>query len=267
MAAAALGGQGSWNALPPTPKLPEPDQVTWVEVGGARLFCAGFGAGPPVLLLHGGGAHSGYWGDVIPLLAPHALVLALDTRGHGRSTLGAGGLSYPRIADDAVAVLAQLGLGAAALVGWSDGGIAGLDLAMRAPERLTRLFTFGANVNRAGGRPDARAHTTVLAFEARFAPEYASLAPYPADFARLQLALRQMWRTGPNYAWDRVRGIRVPTTVSDGEYDEYIRPEHTRSIAAAIPGARLLIQPGVSHFAMLQQPHAFAAEVLEFLRA
>jgi pimeloyl-ACP methyl ester carboxylesterase len=75
-----------------------------------------------------------------------------------------------------------------------------------------------------------------------------------------------MWETLPAFTAEELRSIRVPTTIADGEYDEGIRPEHNRYLAATIPGARLVILPNVSHFAMLQNPAEFNAAVIEFLR-
>jgi len=75
-----------------------------------------------------------------------------------------------------------------------------------------------------------------------------------------------MWGTLPQITAAELRTIRVPTIVADGEYDEFIKPEHTRYIAAQIPGARLVIIPNTSHFAMIQDPQAFGAAVLEFLQ-
>jgi pimeloyl-ACP methyl ester carboxylesterase len=79
-------------------------------------------------------------------------------------------------------------------------------------------------------------------------------------------AVMKMWYSLPAYTADQLRSIAVPTTIADGEYDEAIRPEHVRYMAATIPHARLVIMPGVSHFAMLQDPKVFGAAVLEFLR-
>ena len=93
------------------------------------------------------------------------------------------------------------------------------------------------------------------------------MSPRPDGFDRLRHALQQMWRSGPDYSPAQLAGIRAPTTIAAGEHDEFIAAAHTRTLAAAIPGASLLIQPGVSHFAMLQDPQQFAADVMRFLAA
>jgi pimeloyl-ACP methyl ester carboxylesterase len=74
-----------------------------------------------------------------------------------------------------------------------------------------------------------------------------------------------MWRTEPNFSKKQLAQIRCRVVVSDGEHDEIIKPEHTRQIAATIPGARLVIQRNVSHFAMLQDPSQFNSALSAFL--
>jgi pimeloyl-ACP methyl ester carboxylesterase len=74
-----------------------------------------------------------------------------------------------------------------------------------------------------------------------------------------------MWGSLPQITTAQLNSIRIPTTIAAGQYDEFIKPEHTRYIAAQIPGARLVILPNSSHFAMIQEPEAFSRAVLEFL--
>jgi pimeloyl-ACP methyl ester carboxylesterase len=74
-----------------------------------------------------------------------------------------------------------------------------------------------------------------------------------------------MWRTEPNFTKQKLATVKIPTTVSDGEYDEIIKLDHTKELARAIPGARLAIQPEVSHFAMLQNAAQFNKALVDFL--
>jgi pimeloyl-ACP methyl ester carboxylesterase len=74
-----------------------------------------------------------------------------------------------------------------------------------------------------------------------------------------------MWRTQPNFTKEQLRSLKVATAISDGDHDEIIKLDHTRMIASEIPGAQLVIQPGVSHFAMLQNPDQFNKAVIDFL--
>jgi len=95
--------------------------------------------------------------------------------------------------------------------------------------------------------------------------EYRSLSPTPDRWDAFNANANKMWETLPAFAAAQLRSIRVPTTIADGEYDEGIKPEHIRYLAATIPRAKLVILPNVSHFAMLQNPAAFNGAVLDCL--
>jgi poly(3-hydroxybutyrate) depolymerase len=152
-----------WQTLPPTPALPEGTHGHTVAVDGARLWYATWGTPSkrtPVVLLHGGKGNSNYFGDLIPILTAHGYrVIAMDSRGHGRSTRTDEPMTYHLMAEDVVHLLDALHLPRVSLVGWSDGGIIGIDMGLNHPDRVARLFAFGANVNLAGERDDVLACT------------------------------------------------------------------------------------------------------------
>jgi pimeloyl-ACP methyl ester carboxylesterase len=239
-------------------------------IGGAQLWYAEWGAnnkGVPVLLLHGGALNSNYFGLLVPTLVKHGYrVIAMDSRGQGRSARAKGPITYHLMATDVVELLDLLHLRRVSLVGWSDGGIIGLDLAINHPERLQRLFAFGANADVSGVYEHAEQAPVVVAFLARAKEEYRQLSPTPNDWESFQATMGEMWRTLPDFTPEQLQSIRVSTTIADGEHEEIVKPEHTRYLAATIPNARLVILPNVSHFAILQDPGAFSAAVLDFLR-
>jgi pimeloyl-ACP methyl ester carboxylesterase len=169
------------------------------------------------------------------------------------------------MADDYLALLGHLKIDSVALVGWSDGGIIGLDIAIRHPERLTRLFAFAANYTPAGVNEAVANDPTFNAYIARAGEDYARLSPTSKEFDAFVEQISKMWATEPNYTQDRLRGITVPTVIFDGDHDEAIKPEHTAEMAELIPGAKLVIMKDASHFAMWQKPKEFNATVLEFL--
>ena len=257
-----------WETLPPTPRLPRPVRSGLVSANGARLFYAQYGPqhAPHVLLLHGGMGSSNYWGHLIEALSPAHAVTALDTRGHGRSPFVPGAAyTYKLLADDAAAALAALGVPSAAVVGWSDGAIAALQMAVNHPARVTRVFAFGGNITLGGYKPNGSSAPVFVAYVRRCRAEYAELAPHPEQWQALLRAMGPMWRTVPGMARPLLAALRVPVTVSDGEHDEIIKREHSEMMARLIPGARLRMLPEVSHFAMLQKPDDFNRAVIEFL--
>jgi pimeloyl-ACP methyl ester carboxylesterase len=265
MAAKAATADAPWLTLPPTPALSTPTRSDVAAVNGTKIFFAQFGAGEPVLLLHGGLGSSNHFGHQIPELARHFSVIAMDTRGHGRSPVTSAAFGYRLFAEDVVALLGHLGIARASLVGWSDGAVTGLHLAMTRPERVAKLFAFGANSTLDGLKPHGARSPVFVAYAQRCQAEYRQLSPRPEKWPQLVDGLRAMWRSQPSFSKAQLAGITAPTAVSDGDYDEIIKREHTVAMSRQIPGARLVMLPRVSHFAMLQNPTQFNAALLNFL--
>jgi pimeloyl-ACP methyl ester carboxylesterase len=255
-----------WQTLPMPPPLPAAKAKGEVVHDGASIHYAVYGSGPPVVLLHGGLANSDYWGAQVPALvrAGRQAVL-IDSRGHGRSTRDARPYSYELMASDVLAVMDALKLRRAAVVGWSDGAIIGLVLALHHPERLTRVMAFAANMDPSGVKPDTEANPTFASFERRAAGQYARLSPTPNDFPAFKKAIETLWAGQPNYSARDLARIRTPVAIVDGDHDEAIKRSHTEYLARSIPRARLVILAHASHFAMLQQPAEFNAAMIGFL--
>jgi len=253
-----------WTTLPATPALPRAAQSGFAPVNGIRMWYAVFGSGEPVVLLHGGLANANYWGNQVPLLSRQHEVIVMDSRGHGRSSRDARPFGYDLMASDVLGVLDYLQVRKAAIVGWSDGAIIGLDIAIHHPERLTRLFAFAANSD-PGGVKDVNRSPTFTVFEARAGREYAALSPTPRAYKAFLAQITRMWDTEPHFTNAQLGGIRVPVWIVDGDHDEAIKRENTLYIADHIPNACLLIQPGVSHFSFLQDPEQFTRDVEHFL--
>ena len=258
-----------WETLPPMPRLPPGTVGRHLEIQGARIWYAEWGkksSRPPVLLLHGGFGNSNYFGHLIPVLVAHGYrVIAMDSRGHGRSTRDDAPMSYHLMAGDVIGLLDHLGIPRVNLVGWSDGGCTGFDLALNHPDRLAGLFAFGANADVSGDREGFDKTPVFAAYLKRTPEEYRKLSPTPGRWDEFSAAVGKMWDTLPAFTAAELRSIKVPTVIADGEYDEAIKQSHDRYMADTIPGARLEILPNVSHFAMLQNPAEFNAAVLDFL--
>ena len=254
-----------WLVLPPTPELPPAVHSGWAPVDGIRIWYAEYGRGEPVLLLHGGLANSQYWGNQVRALMGHYRVIVMDSRGHGRSTRDAQPFGYDLMAKDAIGLLDYLKIKRVALVGWSDGAIIGLDIAMHHPERLSKLFAFAANYDPAGVA-DVGASPVFTAFEARAGREYAALSPTPHDYGAFLKAITAMWAHEPNWRKSDLARITVPTWIVDADHDEAITHDQPRTMADWIPNAGLLIEPDVSHFAFLQDPDQFTRDVEHFLQ-
>ena len=257
-------GAPQWLTLPPTPDLPAAVQSGTAAVNGIRIWYATFGHGEPVILLHGGLANANYWGNLVRALDGRYQVIVMDSRGHGRSTRDATPYGYDLMASDVIGLMDFLKVRKAAVVGWSDGAIIGLDIAMKYPERLTKLFAFAANSDPSGVADIA--HSPVFnAFIARAEAEYGKLSPTPNDYKSFLAQIEKMWESQPNWTADQLHVIAVPTWIVDGDHDEAIKRENTEFMAAQIPGSGLLLQPEASHFSFLQDSRQFDADVLHFL--
>jgi len=256
-----------WQTLPTPAPLPRAALSGYVTHDGARIYYATYGTGKPVILLHGGLANSEYWGNQVPVLARAGYrSILIDSRGHGRSTRDGRPYTYELMASDVVSVMDALKIRRAAVVGWSDGAILGLVMALKDPDRLTRVFAFAANMDPSGVNPGVATNTTFAHYEADAAKAYARLSPTPNGFADFQAAINRMWDTEPNYKAADLARIATPTAIVDGDHDEAILRAHTEYLARAIPGAQLILLPGVSHFAMLQDPGLFDRAMLHFLK-
>jgi pimeloyl-ACP methyl ester carboxylesterase len=247
------------------PALPIPTEQGHVAHDGAKIWYATYGAGTPVILLHGGLGHSGNWGHQVPaLLAAGRRVILIDSRGHGRSTRDARPFKYQLMASDVLAVMDHLGVDRSAFVGWSDGACTSLILAMTAPERVAGVFFFACNMDPSGTKEITPSKLLGRCLN-RHAMDYARLSATPAEFAAFGDAVSRMMETEPNYSAADLGRIRVPVAIVLGEHDEFIKREHAEYLARVIPGAELSILAGVSHFAPLQRPGMFNAAVLAFL--
>jgi pimeloyl-ACP methyl ester carboxylesterase len=256
-----------WQTLPSPATLPPFDLEGRVTHAGARIWFATIGQGSPVILLHGGDASSDYWGDQVPaLLASGRRVILIDSRGHGRSTRDARPLGYELMESDVIAVMDALSLQKADVVGWSDGAILGLIMAMKHPSRVSRVFAFGANMDLHGFNPLGAVSPIIPKVAAALAANYTRLSETPDGYRALSRDVLAMQLREPNYAPQDLAAIRGPSiAIVDGEHEEFILRQHTEYLARTIPGATLIILPGGSHFAPLQVPDAFNAAMIDFL--
>ena len=268
LVASAAAERPRWETLPSPPPMPAAASTGFVDTrDGAKIYYATYGKadGPPVILLHGGLGNSDHFGFQLPPLVDTHRVIAIDSRGQGRSTLGKGTkLSYHVMASDVLAVMDHLQLAKAAFVGWSDGGAIALDLAIHHPKRVHRLFVFGTNYHASGSKPKKRS-STFAAYAVRCKREYMKLSKTPRAYDATVAALLPIWRSKGGLSKDELRAIRVPTVVAAGEHDEIIRLDHIREMAQLIPNAKLVIFEDTSHFALWQDPRAFNAALREFL--
>jgi pimeloyl-ACP methyl ester carboxylesterase len=214
----------------------------YTGVGAIPLHYETFGSGPPVLVLHGGLGSAADMRHQIRALADTHFVIAPDLPGNGLSGDEPTPLSYAVMANDMVGLLDALSIPRVDIVGWSDGGIVGLELAMHHPMRVRRLVAIGAN----------------------FDPDGLSGQPSLDNLPERSRKVVEMWRTQPRLTKAMLGTIHAPTLIMAGEFD-LIRRAHTDALARAIPNAEEYIIPGADHRAPLTQPDEVNTQISAFL--
>jgi len=256
-----------WQTLPEPAPMPKADESGYAPVNGIEMYYAVFGKGDPVLLIHGGLGHADIWASQVATLSKTHKVIIADSRGHGRSTRTEEPFGYDLMASDYLALLDHLKIDKTALVGWSDGGIIGIDIALHHPERLTKVFAQAANVTTDGVDPGVLTNKTFAAYIDRSGRDYKKLSKTPDQYDAFVAQISKMWETQPNWSKEELAKITTPIAVVAGDHDEAIKREHTDYMASVIPGAKEIILPNASHFAMLQAPDEYSQAVLDFIDA
>jgi pimeloyl-ACP methyl ester carboxylesterase len=249
--AAWLGARMPHAEAPPRPR----EGGAYAPVRDVRMYyeVRGPAGGQPLLVLHGGGVRLERMDAQATFFSKEFRVIVPEQIGHGRTSDAPRAYRFDDMADDTVALLDRLGVKARVdCLGWSDGGIVCLDLAIRHPERVLRLAVSGASFRTDGLVAPAQAWV-----------EHARGQDLMPDAPAVGDKVLAMWRTQPMWTQADLARIDAPVLVLAGEKD-MVRADHTRALAAAIPRARVVIVPGASHSLPSEKPETFNAEVDAF---
>ena len=253
----------------PIQEIPNRPKGEYATVNGIKMYYEILGKGEPLLLIHGGSATIESWFEQLPELTKSFRVIAPDSRGHGRTQDSTNALSYKLMASDFAALLKQLKINNAIVVGWSDGGIIGLDLAMNHPTLVKKLVAIGTNFRADGMSDEVKAGLSAAGpnDHPQFLVEgYKALSPdgpehWPIIFAKL----KDMWLTQPNYTETDLKKIQCPTLVMVGDRD-IVRPEHSAKLFQSISNAQLCVIPGASHYVPVEKPKLVNEMIAQFLK-
>jgi len=214
------------------------------------------GDGFPLILLHGNGEDSTYFAHQMDSFSRHFRVLAIDTRGHGKTARGESGFSIRQFAEDLLGFMDRCHLEKAHILGFSDGGNIAMVFAMKHPERVEKLILNGANLDASGVK---RTVQIPIEIGYRLARLFARKNPEAGKKAEM-LGLMV---NDPDVKPEELTCIQCPTLIIAGDRD-MIKDEHSRLIARSIPGAEMVVIPG-NHFIADQNPESFNEAVLRFL--
>ncbi|WP_225732942.1 alpha/beta fold hydrolase [Pseudoclavibacter sp. CFCC 11306] len=243
---------------------------------------AGSAERAPMLLLHGGFCSLESLRPQADALAAEHRVLAFERPGHGRSADVPEAFDYDRGVDDVLAYLDAMGVDQAHVVGYSDGAIIGLLLAMRHPQRVHSLVAISANLDpsafdmddEAGSSPEPEPESQPEPEPQQEQPTvepgserdwYQRLSPDGPEHVDVVLdKLMELWRTEPHIAAADLGAVTAPTLVMAADRDA-VPVEHTLLIAKSIPGAQLCIVPGATHALVAERPELISTVIGDFL--
>ncbi|UMY64575.1 MULTISPECIES: alpha/beta fold hydrolase [unclassified Flavobacterium] len=227
----------------------------FVEANGAQLYYEVYGEGEPLLMLHGNGQAMSSFVNQLEPFAKKFKVILVDCRARGNSSYPPGvPLNFDLLADDIAAFMDKIQVPKAHILGWSDGGIIGIVMALRHPEKVDRLVAMGANIFPEGVFGLDLMKEQVAIWEKENTDHHLDLA---IDLLKLDMLY-------PQLTFEQLGAITSKTLIMAGDHDE-IQPEHTLKMYQAIPDAELAILPDSSHFVPQQNPELFNATVMRFL--
>ncbi len=246
--------------------------MSYLPVKGLQVYYVMKGKGEPVLLLHGGLGTVEDFAPQIPVLAEHFQIFAFERSGHGHTADTAEPFGYDVMAKQTVAFIEALGLGATNLVGWSDGAIVALLVAISRPELVRSLVLVSGNFNTSGLTTQAR-HWIESATPESFRKEEPTLAERydnatpdgPAHFSTLLEKTKKLWLNEPDIKREELGGIKVPALVMAAD-KEMVPIEHTIELFRAMKDGQLCIIPGATHFLLSEKPDMVNSIILDFLR-
>lgn len=241
-----------------------PKAGTYYDVNGIKMYCETYGEGQPLLLIHGNGGSIVDFSKQIPFFSKHYKVIVADSRAQGKSTDKGEALTYEMMADDYAALLQKMKIDSAFVIGWSDGGINGLLLSMRHPEKVKKLIVTGANLRPDSTAVQADVFKRVSANYTKFKEIFANKKD-KTDLDYTVLKLKRLLSEQPNIAPKALQSIKVPVLVVGGDYD-VIKPEHTLEIFRNIPKANLWILPDSGHSTLVVYTDEFNVKADTFFK-
>ncbi|OXB02803.1 alpha/beta fold hydrolase [Flavobacterium pectinovorum] len=234
----------------------------FTEINGAKIYYEEYGKGEPLLLIHGNGGSIESMGNQIDYFKSKYRVIVADNRGQGKSELKTDSLTYVQITNDIEELVNRLKLDSISIIGWSDGGIVGLQMGISGKSKIKKIVAMGANL-----RPDATAVNSWATNDVQNMRKMIVSKIKAKDTSEnwnLQKQLAGLLVDQPNIATKDLSKIKAKVLIIAGDKD-IIKNEHSVEIFENIPKAQLCIMPGETHFAPASSPEVFNALANKFL--
>jgi len=223
---------------------------------GVRLYYEVYGKGEPLLVIHGNGGSIGTLKAQISYFSKKYMVIAMDSRDHGKSDDPVGALKFETMTDDLAALLDHLHVGPAYILGWSDGGIEALLLGIRHPEKVKMIAAMAANIFPEGLAPEVAA-----LFTTEPPPRAPGEHPDPKEVRQERVSALD--RNEPHIKPEALEAIKAPTLILASDHDA-ISDDHTLLIYHHIPNSQLAIFPNATHMIPYDDPELFNGTVERF---
>lgn len=236
----------------------------FADIRGFKMYYEVYGKGEPLLIIHGNGGSINNFLYQIPYFAKNYQVVIADSRAQGKSVDAKDSLSYEMMADDLNALLDQLHLQSCYVIGWSDGGINGLLLAARHPEKVKKLAITGANLWPDTTAVDPFVYHAVIKMNMAMTDSLKKTKA-PSVQMKNQLKLLHLLSYEPHIKAEDLHKITCPTLVIGGDHD-VIRTQHTMLIAEAVPNSYLWIIPNSGHSTPIYKREQFDEVVSDFFK-
>jgi pimeloyl-ACP methyl ester carboxylesterase len=230
----------------------------YYSVRGINIYTEQYGSGKPLLLIHGNGGSIHSMSSVIPFFSKKYRVIAADSRAQGKTVDPSDSLSFEMIADDEAALLDQLHIDSAYVIGWSDGGIVALVMAMRHPGKVIKLASTGANL-----WPDSTALIPPVWKEEKEYYDKHSSEIWKTSKEKNDWKIFMLDWLQPNIELSALKAIKCPSLIISGDND-LIRLEHTIKIYQHIPRAYLWVLPDSGHGTLEEHTDEFDKKVNDF---
>jgi pimeloyl-ACP methyl ester carboxylesterase len=246
----------------------------YVDVNDIKVYFETYGEGEPLLLLHGNSGSIENFIYQIPELSKHFKVIAVDSRAQGRTTDSDQEITYALMASDMSELIDKLNLGRVNVVGWSDGGNIGLELAFAHPEKVLKVVTFGANYTYENWM--APADSVVMDkgdpliiktsdMMKKYSTALERLSPDKQRIPIIKKKLEDLMSKNPNFTKDQLKTIDVPFLIVAGDHD-VISLDQTISLFTTLRRSQLFIVPHASHIVPAENPELINSEVVRFLK-
>lgn len=244
-----------------TPYGNNADAGKYLQVNGINMYYETYGTGAPMVLIHGNGGNIASMANQIEYFKNKYRIIVADSRAQGKSQEGSGPLTYEQITDDWSALLDSLHIDSAYIIGWSDGGIESLLMAIRHPSKVKMMAIMGANL-----QPDSSAVYTwavkMVQRNERYLDSMIARKDTAYNYA-LYKKLNDLLGKQPHISLTQLQTITAPTLVMGGDKD-VIKEEHTLQIYQNLQKAWLCIFPGGTHMMPETDPEIFNATVERF---